>query len=766
MEFRSWGALLEAVQHTLLATWRLALPNRLLKELEALEQGGQPGSPAPSAAPGPLTAGGSAQHPGNSFQQWLEGQAEAALPTSWGSRGRSGGPVQRASAPVPLLAAANSDSRGQRASGGGRLLPGAKHALVSRLVRYNSATAAPAQRSWAAGAPGSGTSTAHIGIHYAAQQLGDMQAYETRPWHPGGPASCGGQVLASLVPWQQQANQQQQQQQWLPDAAAGTPPWDLTGPLDGGRRSGNDWALQDPQPVNPLQDARWAQPSREGEAGLCALSYRPPQHQASGRSEGRQTYSVLTAEEQALLRSAAAAGPGQAGRQRAQSAPPHARLRRRVPPIRQPRFTAAPALVAVSGEGSGATAAAAIPSAPACAAVQQEAPLRAAGRPVPSFLHPGAGGLGELLGPWRRPGRKAAAARPSAVAAAPALGGAGFAGPSILTLEALSAAVFAQLKPASLSRQQLGAARALCQVDSKFVPIMHGSLLALVDQHAAGQVAAAAGAAGCCAQCLHVHTSSQRRRLLACCRRAGAAGTPARRAAGARWPALPRRHAEPGAAGCAAAGSHRGGAAAAGGLPGQGGGVGLAVRSAPGAQQRDAADTCAAAVGCHPQRHRPEGVRRELGPCMLVLAHPAHPAAQHHLAPLLLPCPAPPDLPAPPPRHVRRGWRAGGCGACAQRQGLPQQPHVWGPTGPGAGGAVRCPCTCGQQTAQPSGPWRWHAATPTPSLDLSRSARPSWTAWHAHGCASAVHMAGPQLPPWWTCTYCARRCASGRRRSR
>ncbi|KAH7623964.1 hypothetical protein Ndes2526B_g01218 [Nannochloris sp. 'desiccata'] len=58
----------------------------------------------------------------------------------------------------------------------------------------------------------------------------------------------------------------------------------------------------------------------------------------------------------------------------------------------------------------------------------------------------------------------------------------------ILTLEGLSSAVFARLRPEVLERENLQGARALRQVDSKFVPIMcSNGVFALLDQHAADE---------------------------------------------------------------------------------------------------------------------------------------------------------------------------------------------------------------------------------------------------------------------------------------
>lgn len=57
----------------------------------------------------------------------------------------------------------------------------------------------------------------------------------------------------------------------------------------------------------------------------------------------------------------------------------------------------------------------------------------------------------------------------------------------ILALDGLAADVFARLTPSILDRADLTGARALHQVGFKFVPIICGTVLAIVDQHAAGE---------------------------------------------------------------------------------------------------------------------------------------------------------------------------------------------------------------------------------------------------------------------------------------
>ena len=88
---------------------------------------------------------------------------------------------------------------------------------------------------------------------------------------------------------------------------------------------------------------------------------------------------------------------------------------------------------------------------------------------APSFLQPAAG-LDVLLSSWRNPVMQSAAA----------------VGEDVVSLEALTSSCFAQLKPPALSRPELQGAVALQQLDKKFIPLVTGSLVALVDQHAAG----------------------------------------------------------------------------------------------------------------------------------------------------------------------------------------------------------------------------------------------------------------------------------------
>lgn len=102
-----------------------------------------------------------------------------------------------------------------------------------------------------------------------------------------------------------------------------------------------------------------------------------------------------------------------------------------------------------------------------------------------AFLQPDPGIEG-LLSSWRSP-------------AAPVLGhqGRGSA-EGVLQLEALEKDLFAQLRPAGLSREQLQAWRALCQVDAKFIPVVCGQLVAIIDQHAAGGREKGPGVDGTC----------------------------------------------------------------------------------------------------------------------------------------------------------------------------------------------------------------------------------------------------------------------------
>ena len=58
--------------------------------------------------------------------------------------------------------------------------------------------------------------------------------------------------------------------------------------------------------------------------------------------------------------------------------------------------------------------------------------------------------------------------------------------PRIPSVSSIGDAGFLRVRPSALTREQLRAARTLPQVDNKYVPVVCGSLLALVDQHAAG----------------------------------------------------------------------------------------------------------------------------------------------------------------------------------------------------------------------------------------------------------------------------------------
>ena len=298
----------------------------------------------------------------------------------------------------------------------------------------------------------------------------------------------------------------------------------------------------------------WGRPEADGgprsPGAWAADDWGPPlDHQARSWWSSR-----LNAEERALLQQAADRTLPRSSQRRPQSAPPHHKQRQRIEVVRRPQ-RAVQAAELLSGRAAApiapdaavtaeAAAAAEMPPSskapehpvshfqdtairhysgaewaasqgngghpparnrPAVAyssgtalqqssatAAQQQASVAgppAAQQAVPDFLRPDAG-LDELLVSWRRP---SAGPQPGRLGAA-----AGSSGPEgILSLDTLSTAAFACLKPATLSREQLSGARALQQVDRKFVPIVCGSLLALMDQHAAGEWPGRA----CCAAC-------------------------------------------------------------------------------------------------------------------------------------------------------------------------------------------------------------------------------------------------------------------------
>ena len=96
---------------------------------------------------------------------------------------------------------------------------------------------------------------------------------------------------------------------------------------------------------------------------------------------------------------------------------------------------------------------------------------------APGFLQAGAG-VDVLLSSWHH----------HSAGGGVAVGSASGNGSGILSLDTLTRSAFTQLKPAALTRQQLLESRALQQqVDFKFIPIVSGSLLSLMDQHAAGE---------------------------------------------------------------------------------------------------------------------------------------------------------------------------------------------------------------------------------------------------------------------------------------
>ena len=491
------------------------------------------------------------QQLGSSFQQWLlQQQAElalAGLPLPASSGGRVSGHQQAGPLSGPAAAsapaAAGSGCR-QRAGGSGWQLAGAKHKLASRLVRYNGATAVALAEPFAAaeGVPtgrplvnsgsgnlaiasaasdgAAGSKRMRAGERTFATQKEQPQQLQEQAWQAS-TGACGAQVLARLHPLQRQLEKEPVQQQ--------------------GRQLGQ------------LQQQHLMQPRREmsSDDAVDALisSWQPlqqllPRQQATAGSRrwgaAARVTTALTAEEQQLLNGAAAPASRRRLQQRTQSAPPHRRQHKRtvrvwqaLPSSRhgavgkeplpdgaacraaaaagdvQPRLLPTQLLqqlATAAGQpdsrasppavkhGSAALAAPEVAgSAASVTGAGQPAALPAVlpapEQPLPDFLRPDAG-LDMLLASWRRPaGSQLAAAAVNGSQAAASGGGSG--GGSILTLEALAASVFAQLKPAALTRQQLAAGRALQQVDSKFIPVVAGSLLVLVDQHAAGGCATA-----------------------------------------------------------------------------------------------------------------------------------------------------------------------------------------------------------------------------------------------------------------------------------
>jgi hypothetical protein len=177
----------------------------------------------------------------------------------------------------------------------------------------------------------------------------------------------------------------------------------------------------------------------------------------------------LRAQEQLQL-AKAAAEQGPAGRGLGQDA-----AWVKVPAVSREPSEPKPAFSGTSLNPAAGLAVAGSQQAPPASQQQQSAAL-------PSFLQPSAAvGPGSLLSSW-----KAGSASPAMDPLRPQADKEG----DVLQLEVVERAVFAQLKPEGLRRPQLQQARALCQVDAKFIPIVCGQTLTLVDQHAAGKALA------------------------------------------------------------------------------------------------------------------------------------------------------------------------------------------------------------------------------------------------------------------------------------
>lgn len=427
-----------------------------------------------------------------------------------------------------------------------QILSGEPAWYLERTVAEQQAAMAWGPASWHAQLGSAGEGQATMGSDDEQPDPEPEQLLAQLPLQMGG---CGACELVEQADWWQQEQQrpaldrmdveeqwgcEQQpeqephswQQRWDTMGSSGSPCLRL-GSSEEVEALISSWARPRAGKGPAMPDA-WA---AEGDA----LPLEQPAHSRRSR---------LTDEEQALLQRVAYSSLPSRTRQRPQSAPPHHRPRQRIEVVRRPqrmlplaqlarRQAAAPNRPQPAAAQVAAVVAAK-PPAPVPAAEQQQghsqgtairqyggsaegaaaqgsghslldkkgpaaslggtamqlsaavlpqpsvAGPTAAQQAVPDFLRPDAG-LDELLATWRR---RAAAAQPGPAGAATA----GSGNPEgILTLDALSAAAFARLKPPTLSREQLAGAWALQQVDRKFVPIVCGSLLALVDQHAAGE---------------------------------------------------------------------------------------------------------------------------------------------------------------------------------------------------------------------------------------------------------------------------------------
>lgn len=528
------------MRHALLSAWRLALSNTLLKELEELEAcypAGGPVQAAPAAAA--MQDDGGSCHlvslasqnlpAGNSFELWLQGhQAKWELPELT----------------AEAKPANNRSSGRQQGSGSGRQLAGAKRALGSRPVCYTSAGPAAVastehgcslidmhlaqeesdSKRACGGAPMPPCQASYGQLMQDAQRAMQPWTLHLMPkWHE----QTGWQGSADSCMKAQMQHQRARtlQPQSLPASPRLQPPAAPSLqqlPLDSEDEVSmllNSWEREHWQEAQHQQDtwqhpghmcssseeleahvSRWAAQHNTGSTMLGLqqdqVQSRSPKLwepmptnvqssvQDADRVQNERTgdsadHGAASSNDWSLLDGTmAAAAPRLPWRRRAQSAPPQPSRQRKHVVTAKSGGCAAGMLAerALFRQAEVQKAAHDNPSQPA--ASLQPQPYEQPGAGLFSFLQADTG-LDTLLASWRHPGgRSYARSRMKAGGAAPADG--------VLSLTSLASAAFAQLKPSALMRSDLAAGRALQQVQCKFIPVMCGSLLALVDQHAAG----------------------------------------------------------------------------------------------------------------------------------------------------------------------------------------------------------------------------------------------------------------------------------------
>ncbi|KAL4853064.1 Proteasome subunit alpha type-2 [Chlorella vulgaris] len=447
VQFASWGPLLQVLRHSLLAAWQPVLSNSLLTQLELIE--GSLGGVQP-----PALAQATAQHSEpaqDSFEVWLEEQrketavAELGLTSGWSARGDDQHCKREVlSTDEPATGReGGSASAGQR-RGSRQQLAGAKRALTSQLVRYSGSKAAAADDRNSL--PAGESAAAHL------EQLATEKCGKRARAHASAPAR---HISSPACGMQQQGNGANAPSAWV---LAGQPPRQgqqialrQHDARPGGQSSAHSVLLQSPPPL------LWQQPGSVPQhvlppgpdADALVGSWGVPQQSQHMLQELKPEQAWRSDVEMSDRRTS------EDGKDTVEDL---------LGSWRPLRF----GLSEQQGwQASGWAEAGTL-------MLQDPVSQTVA---YPSLL-PGDHVLLEL---------SAAAAGSDLPADSGRQAGTSPAAESVLSLEAVSSAAFAELKPATLTRQHLAAGRVLQQVDSKFLAVASGSILLLVDQHAADE---------------------------------------------------------------------------------------------------------------------------------------------------------------------------------------------------------------------------------------------------------------------------------------